>query len=61
MNDNDLTLNGEEIAECLQEVWELFNDPQTFAKMSFSEKVIVENVFLKLEKVFNQKINSKKI
>lgn len=60
MNDDNLTLNGEEVAECLQEVFEAFSDPQTFDKMSFCEKAIVENIFLKLEKVFNQKINDKK-
>lgn len=60
MNNDNVTLTGEEITECLQEVCETFSDPQTFDKMSFCEKAIVENVFLKLEKVFNQKINSKR-
>lgn len=60
MNDDNLTLNAEEITECLQEVSETFSHPQTFDKMSFCEKAIVENILLKLEKAFNQKINSKK-
>lgn len=50
MNDDNITLSGEEITECLQEVCETFSDPQTFDKMSFCEKAIVENVFLKLER-----------
>ena len=60
MNDDNLTLSAEEITECLQEVCRTFSHPETFDKMSFCEKAIVENVFLKLEKAFNEKINSKK-